>query len=472
MFAEVVNDRYLIEAARRVGRYLERVVERWGQAEPYRFDANIDAGPLAVAFDDDGDDDPNDGWIADISSYGIREVIDQLARAAGELETERNDETARICIPSVPILAIVQNQLTRAFDLQPDAHPRLDDIFGEETARNIDRDRPRPVGRRYTVADTAHWYLNDPRWLWMKVVKLWYRAFYDKVRFGGLPERVVDIADDARIVLVGDWGSGLDRAQDVANKIRDVLAEPFSEGKEQYVIHLGDVYYMGTRKEYVENFLKYWPVDDDQPDRSFIVCGNHDMYRGGHDYYRTALADPRFAAQDGKSVFALRNAHWQFLGLDTGYIERELSNGQDRWIEAQLRSAGDRRLTFLSHHPLWSDYSFHVGERLREQIADVIKDGRRIDAWFWGHEHRCAVFEPQHPVGFSSCVGNGGIPSFLTSAEGAPYPLGVKYEYRKKYGREAEPWNTFGFAVIDLHDRLMRVRYIDEFGVEHYREQV
>ena len=96
MFAEVVNDRYLLWAAGRVGRYLERVVERWGQPEPYRFDENIDDGPLAVSFDDDGDDDPDDGWTADISADGIWEVIDQLARAAGELLTERNNETARI----------------------------------------------------------------------------------------------------------------------------------------------------------------------------------------------------------------------------------------------------------------------------------------------------------------------------------------------------------------------------------------
>ena len=472
MFAEVVNDRYLLWAAGRVGRYLERVVERWGQPEPYRFDENIDDGPLAVSFDDDGDDDPDDGWTADISADGIWEVIDQLARAAGELLTERNNETARICIPSVPILAILQNQLTRAFELQPDAHPRLDDIFDEEIARNIDPDQPGTVGRRYAVPDKEHWYLSDPRWLWMKVVKHWHKAFKDKVRFGGLPERVVGIANDARIVLVGDWGSGLDRAQNVASRIRDVLAEPSSEGKEQYVIHLGDVYYLGAKKEYVENFLQYWPVDDDQPYRSFIVCGNHDMYRGGHDYYRTALADPRFAEQDGKSVFALRNANWQFLGLDTAYVERQLSNGQDRWIEAQLRSAGDRRTTLLSHHPMWSDYKPQVGATLRSQIAAVVKDGGRIDAWFWGHEHRCAVFQPQHPVNFTSCVGNGGIPSFLTGAEGVPYPLGVKYEYRKKYGRAREPWNTFGFAVIDLDGRFMHVRYIDEFGVEHHHEFV
>lgn len=472
MFADVVNDEFLLRAARRVGRYLERVVERWDQPEPNRFNEEIDDGPLAIFFDDDGDDDPDNGWIADLSVDGIWEVIDQLARAAIELQTERTAETARICIPSIPILAILQNQLTRAFELQPDAHPRLDYTFDQEIARYIDPDEPRAVGRRYAVPDAEHWYLGDPRWLWMKVVRGWHKLVRDKVRFGGLPLQPVDIADDARIVLVGDWGSGLDRAQRVADKIREVLDEGYSEAKEQYVIHLGDVYYTGARREYVNNFLQYWPVDHDQPYGSFIVCGNHDLYGGGRDYYRTALTDPRFAQQDGKSVFALRNASWQFLGLDTAYVERQLSNGQDRWLEDQLRSAGDRRTTLLSHHPLWSDYKPQVGAILRGQIAAALKNGGRVDAWFWGHEHRCAVFHPQHPVDFSSCVGNGGIPSFLTAAAGVPYPLGVKYEYRDRYGPGVLPWNTFGFAVLDLYGRGMRVRYINEFGVQHHEEFV
>jgi hypothetical protein len=472
MFAEVVNDAFLLRAARRVGRYLERVVERWGQPEPYFFDHEIDDGPFAIFFEDDGDDDPDDGWINDLSAGGIQAAIDQLASAARQLETERTPETAWICIPSIPILAILQTQLTRAFELQPDAHPRLDDIFDQEVPRNVSQEEFLPVRRRYAVPDAEHWYLGDPGWLWMKVVRGWHKLVRDKVRFGGLPLKPVDIADDARIVLVGDWGSGLDRAQRVAREIRNILAEGDFEGKQQYVIHLGDVYYYGARWEYVNNFLQYWPVDPGQPHGSFIVCGNHDLYAGGRAYYRTALTDSRFARQDGKSVFALRNSHWQFLGLDTAYVERQLSNGQDGWLEDQLSSADGRRTTLLSHHPLWSDYKPEVGARLRDQIDGVLKKGGRVDAWFWGHEHRCAVFRPQWPVRFTSCVGNGGIPSFLTARMGAPYRLGVKYEYREQYGPGALPWNIFGFAVIDLDGPDMHVRYINEFGVEHHRELV
>jgi hypothetical protein len=230
------------------------------------------------------------------------------------------------------------------------------------------------------------------------------------------------------------------------------------------------VYYTGSKREYEKNFLQRWPVNPGEDIGSFIVCGNHDMYRGGHDYYGTALADSRFAKQAQRSVFALRNKNWQFLGLDTAYEIKQISNGQDQWIQRQLDTADNRRTTILSHHQLWSAYGRHPAEELFTHVGPVIA-GRHVDAWFWGHEHRCLVYEPQHGVEFSSCVGHGGIPSYLISAPNKPYPL-LRYEYRKQYGNGFEPWNTFGFAVIDLDGRDMHVRYIDESGNMHHEEDL
>lgn len=231
------------------------------------------------------------------------------------------------------------------------------------------------------------------------------------------------------------------------------------------------MYYTGSKREYEKNFLRHWPVKHGEDIGSFILCGNHDMYRGGHDYYGTALADPRFAQQAHKSVFALRNEYWQFLGLDTAYADKQISNGQDQWIQDQLNSAPNHRTTMLSHHQLWSAYRAHAGGGLRKQIGHILATGR-IDAWFWGHEHRCLVYEPQGGVEFTSCVGHGGIPSYLIAAQRKPYPRGLRYDYRKRHGIGFEPWSTFGFAVIDLDDRDMHVRYIDESGTMHHQEHL
>ena len=495
MFAEVLNDEFLLAAAQRTRLNLEKVLERWEQRErsddeplayfsaqktddgllAYFAAEDIDDGPLVEVFAKDIHDrsllevfaeDIHDGSLVKVFAEDIRGVIDELHRACRELESERDRESAWMCIPSIPILAILQSELTSLLEQRRTAFAELDDdIVGSRIGEDI----AQLPGGMVVMGLFGPKEPSDPGWLWMRVVKAWY-WFKHKVTFGGLPVQPVDIADDARIVLVGDWGSGLDRARDVAGQIRLILNEGLDEGRQQHVIHLGDVYYTGSRREYEMNFLQHWPVNPGEDIDSFIVCGNHDMYRGGHDYYGTALADSRFAKQAQRSVFALRNENWQFLGLDTAYEEKRISNGQIKWIEDQLNSTHNVRTTVLSHHQLWSAYS-DAGEGLRNQIGPVL-EGRRIDAWFWGHEHRCLVYEPRDGVEFSSCVGHGGIPSYLIPEQHRPYPPTLRYDYRERHGNGHEPWNTFGFAVIDLDGRDMHVRYIDESGNMHHEEDL
>jgi hypothetical protein len=486
VFADVLNYDYLLVTAQRTRLNLQRVIEgrelrelRDDRVPALAGAGDIEDGPPAYADAADIEDGP----LAEFSAEQIQEVIDELDRACDELASERDREPEWewMCIPSIPILAILQSELTTAFEQRPDAFARLDE---DKVERRIAQIRVTHLWRKYEVTDPP--IFGDPRWLLMGVVKAWYRYKDDKVTFGGLPQQPVTIANEARIVLVGDWGSGLKRARKVAHQIRRILDDGRAAGREQHVIHLGDVYYTGSRKEYEENFLQYWPVKPGENIGSFIICGNHDMYRGGHDYYGTALADPRFAQQK-ESVFALRNDNWQFLGLDTAYENnKQLSNGQVQWIEGQLNSAPNHRTTILSHHPLWSTRGQEVGKQLRNQIGKigpVLEGRRRIDAWFWGHEHRCLVYKPRKPVDFTSCVGHGGIPSYLTAAEGDPYPPELKYEYRKRHRHGwlhqllglllgLKPRSTFGFAVIDLDGGDMHVRYIDESGHMHHQEHL
>jgi Calcineurin-like phosphoesterase len=480
VFADVVNYDYLLVTAERTRLNLQKVIEGRGLRElrddrvlAYAGAVDIEDEPPAYAAAADIEGGP----LAEFSAEQIQEVIDELDRACDELSSERDRESDWMCIPSIPILAILQSELTTAFEQLPWAFARLDeDNVDGRIAQTPDQIRVTHLWGPYEVTDPP--IFGDPRWLWMEVVKLWYKLKDDKIDFGGLPTQPVTIANEARIVLVGDWGSGHKRAKKVAREIRKILKKGLDEGKEQYVIHLGDVYFTGSGKEYEKNFLRYWPVKHGEDIGSFIICGNHDMYRGGHAYYGTALADSRFAQQDRKSVFALRNDNWQFLGLDTAYENKQISNGQVQWIERQLKSAPNHRTTMLSHHPLWSAYR-DTGQELRKQISPVLA-GRRIDAWFWGHEHRCLVYKPRKPVDFTSCVGHGGIPSYLTAAKGDPY---LKYEYRKRHRHGLlhqllglllglKPRNTFGFAVIDLDARDMHVRYIDEDGTPHHVEHL
>ena len=52
-------------------------------------------------------------------------------------------------------------------------------------------------------------------------------------------------------------------------------------------MHLGDVYYSGTKKEVQQRFLDIWPKDAGR--RTIAVNSNHEMYSGGFGYFDLAL---------------------------------------------------------------------------------------------------------------------------------------------------------------------------------------
>ncbi len=310
-------------------------------------------------------------------------------------------------------------------------------------------------------------WLSDPRWAVCLLTEMYSKATKSRAGFVDRPA-TVEIDDDAVVILVGDWGSGLPRADAVAQQIRTELAR--YPRRQRIVVHLGDVYYSGTAREFRRRFLETWPVDPGSEVLSFAVPGNHEMYSGGHGYYSAALADDRFARQNGCSFFAMKNDHWQFLGLDTAYADAGLHGPQATWARQRIEAAGpDVKTCLLSHHQLFSSHET-TSQKLRADIKPVLATGR-VAAWFWGHEHRCIAYQDvvvdDDAVRFASCVGHGGIPEYLVMKEGQRKPKPWGYEYLAKHGNWLEPWNTFGFAVLELSGAVMKVRYVDENGFEH-----
>ncbi len=309
-------------------------------------------------------------------------------------------------------------------------------------------------------------FLSDPGW----VLSLWAilkGRHKGRAPFVERPAVAPPLAQRARIVLVGDWGSGLPRAIAVARRITERLAEPAVAHVQKHVIHLGDVYYTGERDEYLDNFLAHWPVAHGSDVASFALMGNHDMYSGGHAYYRTALADGRFARQQGSSMFVLANEHWQFLGIDTAYEDAGLHGAQAAWIDQLRTDNPGRRTALLSHHQLFSAHE-DTAEKLREKIAPVLAR-QPLDAWFWGHEHRSIAYRDVQNVRYASCVGNGGIPEYLVPRRAFD---GLVYEDDRKYGHGLEPWNTFGFAVLDVDGPEIAVTYVDETGADVWSTEI
>ncbi|MBV9358576.1 MAG: metallophosphoesterase, partial [Chloroflexi bacterium] len=192
-------------------------------------------------------------------------------------------------------------------------------------------------------------------------------------QFPNAPAPPLPLARNARIVLVGDWGTGLPGASSVGRQMRNCIDE--GRGREQHVIHLGDVYYSGWREEYETRFLPYWPVDRNERD---VLCwalnGNHDMYSGGHGYFGFLLHDPRFRGhwrgdpdRDApSSYFSLEGDDWQVLGLDSAYADHDLAGSQQQWLAEKLQTG--RRTLLLSHHQPFSAYDDAVGQLMTDKV--------------------------------------------------------------------------------------------------------
>jgi hypothetical protein len=319
---------------------------------------------------------------------------------------------------------------------------------------------------------------DDPDW----VIKI-AESMLDHLAMGNHPFNAKpaehEISDSARLVIVGDWGTGLPRAQAVARLMAGEIAGGLGQGREVHVIHLGDVYYSGLPVEVEKHVLDYWPVTPAQAKAgvtSWSLNGNHDMYSGGFGYYETLLGDPRFAAQhspDGAatSFFRLTAPSWDFVGLDTSWDPDVLSKGASAVLAdpqaefvASVAKASDRKLVLLSHHQLDSAYDKEdIGPVLTAKLGPVLESGR-VTSWWWGHEHRCMALEPVQRVQFPRCLGHGGVPVIQAHAPDAPVPSPGSWEARGFLDIDGEHWGLFGFAVLDLASDQIQVRYLDEKG--------
>jgi hypothetical protein len=297
------------------------------------------------------------------------------------------------------------------------------------------------------------------------------------------------IADDARLMIVGDWGTGLPRARAVASYMAEEVADALAHGREAHVVHLGDVYYSGLEEEVDRHVLGpgLWPVSADQAEHgvsSWSLNGNHDMYGGGFGYFDRLLADPRFRHQhspDGQptSFFRLTSPSWEFVGLDTAWDTDVFSQGQKGVLAdpqaafvSEVAQASQRKLMLLSHHQLLSVYDPQdLGTVLGAKLKPVLDSGR-VTAWLWGHEHRCMGFAAGSGIRFPRCIGHGGVPVLAERAAGDPVTAPGIWEERGFLEADGDHWSRFGFAVLDMAADHIDVRYRDDQGTQTRTEQL
>jgi calcineurin-like phosphoesterase family protein len=263
---------------------------------------------------------------------------------------------------------------------------------------------------KYSTWDISGWVQCG--WYYMKYYVLahlppsyndWQAHAPADINFG-----VIDyvLPKNSRVLIIGDWGTHM---PDNAALLRQAL----KQFNPDVIIHLGDVYYSGTVEECTANVLEVLDkiIADVQPRKRppfFTIPGNHDYYSGGSGFYHTIgkVNSGVVDCTQQASYFCLRteDSKWQFLGMDTGYGDRNpveqqapsLQVHEGAWHQDKLENfAGSTIL--LSHHQLLSaKEQLNKGLRpyLNENLYGMFsKYFDRITAWYWGHEHNFIVFD-------------------------------------------------------------------------------
>jgi hypothetical protein len=289
-------------------------------------------------------------------------------------------------------------------------------------------------------------------------------------------EKVIVIKKDARIGLIGDWGTGAAPAQRVLQQLK--------QQNPDILIHLGDIYYSGTEEECLTNFESIVNRVFNRPASKlpvYTLSGNHDMYCGGVGYYglirrlNAGINGPNGMSMiQPASFFCLRaeDDSWQLLVMDTGRHDYSpfsvtdvvtfVEPAEQDWLVRRMQEFSGKTI-LLSHHQLFSAFSqigtrgangrFNaVNPKLRATYAALTHNGKSIAAWFWGHEHNLCIYEPYAGLARGRCLGHSAIPVFV---DDTPYeilaglqnpPRIVANTMLSKVGQ----FYTHGFAVLSL----------------------
>lgn len=341
----------------------------------------------------------------------------QLSAALAALE----EETAR---QGPGMMASVQNQFASLLQSRMLEEPPPGDMSTLPPARS----EQSAFEVKYDERDILGWVGSVFTW-WKKIKpEPWLTA-------ADTPEPI-GRGGNLRVAMMADWGTGLYGAPVCARSIeRD--PKPVD-----LMLHLGDVYYSGTVNEVRTRFLNVWPKRAGAVSRA--CNANHEMYVGGEGYFREML--PAFSQK--ASYFALQNDDWLLVGLDTAYEDHDLAGDQVAWLDRLISRAGDRKLVLFSHHQPYSLLDSQ-GPKLVSKLGHLL-GRKKIAAWYWGHEHRCVLYDAHPAWGvLGRCIGHGGYPYFRAGI-GQP-PLAEGTVWRRLETKNLVP----GALILDAPNRYV-----------------
>jgi hypothetical protein len=210
---------------------------------------------------------------------------------------------------------------------------------------------------------------------------------------------------------------------------------------------------------------------------SFALNGNHEMYANGEGYFGLFLptlgigsSKTQIVKHQSASFFCLKNSHWMIIGLDTGYnsvgwasifslckLEDLLMNWLRKEVQPQNFTGS---IILMGHHQYFSRFERDY-ERPAKQLSEMFQD--RTVLWFWGHEHRLALYGKYKTPGgisaFGRCLGNGGMPVSLGAQNGDSNAPLVLYDNREYENLDGTSVGFNGHANLTFAGPQLTVEY-------------
>lgn len=275
-----------------------------------------------------------------------------------------------------------------------------------------------------------------------------YRSWRDPAHGNGCYDYgVIDwkIPSYAKVAIIGDIGTGTDVAAAVL-----VGALSFQP---DVILHVGDVYYSGTREEFKRYFTGLIKTVFEAQGVSipvYTLPGNHEYFTGAIPYFEVldenVLVNNEQQRQQA-SFFKIEteDGGWQFLGMDTSYHGHFMGGPAEKmeqavkdlhldpaktynpvippdmvyvrpdevdWHHYHL-NAHQGRTILLGHHQLYSfNQKVGVPQAVKDDKPDPLDYNRpgvntrlwkafgayfdKVAAWYWGHEHNLCIFEDSY----------------------------------------------------------------------------
>ena len=385
-----------------------------------------------------------DGAMADSRVAAIRSGLDELHQAQG------THPRVMHCPRNVTV-SLLQSHIAR----NAAAENKLQSFIQKGLANILEA-----FEVRFSSQDWFRWMLSFFTWIEDIV----------PADFPSAPKDPVAIPNRYNVAVIGDWGTGLYGAPVCGQSIQ---ADPVGY---DLLLHLGDVYYAGLADEIDDRFLKFWPKVPHSISRS--LNGNHEMYTGGHGYFEKIL--PAFGQTS--SYFAFQNDYWVLAALDSAYNqpfggqEGDLNRQQVDWLRGIIAAAGPRKIVLFTHHQPFSLLDTSQGPLLVKALEELL-DARKIFAWYWGHEHRCVLYDQHEKFAFRGrCVGHGGFPEARPDIGNAPYVDGDSWRRLEKsdHSPGALVLDTPNLYIPGFEEQFsphgfMRLEFRDQRLIEYVR---